>query len=160
MSEAVIRPAREDDLEAVAALAGKLVRMHHGFDPARFFLPDDVERGYAWWLGRELGRPEVVLLVAERAGKVVGYAYGRLEERDWNALLDACGALHDVWVEASERRRGLASSLCEATFAELVRRGAPRIVLATAAANPTAQAFFERLGFRRTMIEMAREAPA
>ena len=27
-------------------------------------------------------------------------------ERDWNQLLDACGALHDIWVEEGERRGG------------------------------------------------------
>ena len=38
------------------------------------------------------------------------------------------------------------------------RKGAPRVVLHTAALNEAAQRFFERLGFRRTMIEMTRES--
>jgi ribosomal protein S18 acetylase RimI-like enzyme len=154
----ILRPACHDDLGAVARLAGKLARMHHALDDRRFFLPDRVEEGYAWWLGREIERAEVVLLVALRGGAVVGYAYGRLEERDWNLLLDACGALHDVWVEEGERRRGVASRLVEATIAALVAKGAPRVVLGTAADNAGAQALFERLGFRRTMVEMTREA--
>ena len=33
----------------------------------------------------------------------------------------------------------------------------PRVVLWTAEKNPAAQALFEQLGFRRTMIEMTRE---
>jgi hypothetical protein len=94
----ILRPARRDELSAVAHLAGKLVRMHHAFDERRFSLPDRVEEGYAWWFGQEIDRDEVALLVALRGGAIVGYAYGRLEERDWNQLLDACGALHDVWV--------------------------------------------------------------
>ncbi len=154
----LLRPARRDELGAVARLAGKLVRMHHAMDERRFFLPDRVDEGYAWWFGREIDRDEVVLLVAERAGAIVGYAYGRLEERDWNQLLDACGAIHDVWVEESERRRGVAARLVEAAIAALVTKGAPRVVLHTAAENAGAQALFARLGFRRTMIEMTREA--
>jgi hypothetical protein len=39
-----------------------------------------------------------------------------------------------------------------------VAKGAPRIVLHTAASNADAQALFARLGFRRTMVEMTREA--
>lgn len=154
----ILRPARRDELTAVAKLAGKLVRMHHGLDARRFFLPDRVEEGYAWWFGQEIDRDEVVLRVAERANAIVGYAYGRLEERDWNQLLDACGAIHDVWVEEQERRRGVASALVEATIAALLAKGAPRVVLHTAAGNTGAQALFARLGFRPTMMEMTREA--
>ncbi len=154
----ILRPARRDEIGAVARLAGKLVRMHHAFDAARFFLPDHVEEGYARWFEREIEREDVVLLVALRDGAVVGYAYGRLEERDWNQLLDACGALHDLWVEEPERRRGVAARLVEAMIAALVAKGAPRIALHTAAENAGAQALFALLGFRRTMIDMTREA--
>jgi ribosomal protein S18 acetylase RimI-like enzyme len=155
-----IRPARRDELPAVAALAGKLVRLHHELDGQRFFLPEGVEEGYAWWFGKELPRAEVALLVAERAGTLVGYAYGRLEERDWNQLLDAHGAVHDVWVETSERRHGVASALVEALVSALVAKGAPRVVLHTAAKNAAAQALFARLGFRPTMVELTRERHA
>jgi ribosomal protein S18 acetylase RimI-like enzyme len=154
----ILRPANRDDIGEVARLAGKLVRMHHALDERRFFLPDRVEEGYAWWFGREIDRDDVVITVALRAGVIVGYAYGRLEERDWNQLLDACGALHDLWVEEGERRHGVAGRLVEATVAALVAKGAPRVVLHTAADNAGAQALFARLGFRRTMVEMTREA--
>jgi ribosomal protein S18 acetylase RimI-like enzyme len=157
--DVIIRPARRDELDAVAQLAGKLARMHHALDERRFFLPDRVEEGYAWWFGQEIDREGVVLLVAERAGVLVGYAYGRLEERDWNLLLDACGALHDLWVEEGERRRGVAQRLVEAAVAALAARGAPRVVLGAAALNTAAQALFARLGFRPTMVEMTRETP-
>lgn len=156
--DVTVRAAARADLRAVAALAAKLVRLHHRFDAERFFLPDGVEEGYAWWFGREIDRDEVALVVAERDGAIVGYAYGRLEERDWNQLLDACGALHDIWVEESERRHGVARRLAKAVIDALETKGAPRVVLHTAAANEGAQRFFESLGFRRTMIEMTREA--
>lgn len=158
IDDLILRPPRRDELATVARLAGKLVRMHHAFDAQRFFLPDRVEEGYAWWFEREMGRRDVVLLVAERANIIVGYAYGRLEERDWNQLLDACGALHDVWVEESERRRGVAAKLVNAVIKALEAKGAPRVVLHTAAPNAAAQALFARFGFRQTMIEMTREA--
>lgn len=152
-----IRPARRAELALVAALAAKLVRLHHAFDAARFFVPERVEEGYAWWFGEEIDRPEVVLLVAVREARIVGYAYGRLEERDWNQLLDACGALHDLWVEDEERRSGIAAALVEAVVAALRDKGAPRVVLHAAAGNEAAQALFARLGFRPTMVEMTRE---
>ena len=42
--------------------------------------------------------------------------------------------------------------------AELKALGAPRVLLHTAWQNADAHAFFEKLGFRRTMLEMTREA--
>ena len=44
------------------------------------------------------------------------------------------------------------------TAPELERRGAPRILLATAVENEPAQRLFASLGFRTTMVEMTREA--
>ena len=88
----------------------------------------------------------------------VGYAYGRLEERDWNNLLDACGGFHDLWVDEAARSAGAGRALTEALVRRLVELGAPRIVLKTAAKNEHAQRLFQRLGWRPTMIEMTREA--
>ena len=153
-----IRPAEAGDVAEVAALAAKLVALHHDFDAARFFLPERVAEGYAWWFGQELGRPEVLLLVAVVGGRIAGYAYGRLEARDWNQLLDASGALHDLWVEPEARGSGVAKALVDAIVTGLVAKGAPRVVLHAAEANRSAQALFASLGFRRTMVEMTREA--
>ncbi|MFO0762324.1 MAG: GNAT family N-acetyltransferase [Byssovorax sp.] len=158
MDDVIIRPARSDELPHVAALAGKLLRMHHDFDAQRFILPEDIEQGYASWFRREIRRPEVVILVAARGDEVVGYTYARLEDRDWNQLLDPHGALHDLWVEPEARRSGVARRLVRATLDALAEKGAPRVVLHTAARNPGATAFFESMGFRRTMIEMTRES--
>jgi ribosomal protein S18 acetylase RimI-like enzyme len=155
-SEIAIRRAAPADIEAIAALAGELVRLHHRTDPARFFLPDRVEQGYAWWLRRELSREAAVILVAEQAGEIVGYSYGALAERDFNALLDEHGAIHDVFVADSVRQRGVGQRLVEAMVAELTARGAPRIVLSTMVGNEAAQRVFARCGFRPTMLEMTR----
>jgi molybdenum cofactor synthesis domain-containing protein len=155
----VVRDARTDDLDAAARLAAKLVRYHQRLDPARYLDADDLEQGYRRWFAKELTQPErVVLLVAERAGAIVGYAYGRLEGADWNLLLAEHGALHDVWVEPEARRGGVATRLVRETCKRLTRLGAPRVLLHSAWQNSEAHALFERLGFRRTMVEMTREA--
>ena len=156
MKDVVIRPATLGDLPRVAELAGELVRMHHAVDPARFLLPERVEEGYAWWLERELRRAEAAVVVATAAEQIVGYAYGTREGRDWNALLDEHGAIHDVFVAAHARRGGVGQQLVHAIVEELMRRGAPRIVLSTMIANEPAQRLFAAYGFRPTMLEMTR----
>ncbi len=149
-----VREATREDVPAIARLAADLVRLHHQFDPRRFFLEEPVEDGYAWWIGRELDRDGAVVLVAEIDGAVVGYTYSSLEKRDWVRLLDAHGAVHDVFVDAAHRRHGVARALMQATVAALAARGAERIVLSTATPNESARALFAELGFRPTMIEM------
>jgi ribosomal protein S18 acetylase RimI-like enzyme len=131
--------------------------MHHAKDPARFMLVENVEEGYAWWLTRELERAEAVVLVACRDATIVGYAYGTIEERDWNMLLDAHGAVHDVFVADEGRRKGVGEALVKGLIRALEELGAPRVVLSTMVDNGEAQRLFKRCGFRPTMIEMTRD---
>jgi RimJ/RimL family protein N-acetyltransferase len=156
MKDIVVRAATPADLPRIAEMAGELVRMHHAVDPARFLLPERVEEGYAWWLERELAREGAVVLLATMSDEIVGYAYGTREGRDWNALLDEHGAIHDVFVAAKARRGGAGRQLVNGMIDELTRRGAPRIVLSTMIANEPAQKLFAVCGFRPTMLEMTR----
>ncbi len=149
-----MRDCEPRDLPQVGVLAGKLVRMHHELDPDRFLLRENVEEGYARWLGRELSSEGVVVLVLASGDRVDGYAYGRLEGRDWMRLLDPHAELHDVWVEEEARGTGMAEALVRECVARLSALGAPRVVLSTAWRNERARRFFEKLGFRPTMLEM------
>jgi ribosomal protein S18 acetylase RimI-like enzyme len=161
MDAPTVRAATRADLPAVASLAARLVRLHHGFDPDRFLCMEPLEPGYERFLGGELADDDAVILVAVTRGdegeRVVGYTYGRLEPRDWNELLDACGKIHDVYVDESARGHGVANALVEAVVARLESKGAPRVVLLSATPNVAAQRLFAKLGFRPTMVEMTRE---
>jgi ribosomal protein S18 acetylase RimI-like enzyme len=154
----LIRRAEERDLEAVGRLGAKLLRAHHEFDPLRFMAPrGNTEEGYAWFLGTQLRRDDVVVFVAEQAGQVVGYVYAGIEPQSWKELREEAGFVHDVYVDEAARRGGVATALVEAAAGWLAERGMPRIVLWTAAPNDAARRLFERLGFRHTMTEMTRE---
>jgi ribosomal protein S18 acetylase RimI-like enzyme len=152
-----VRTMTDADLPAVGRLAGKLVRMHHELDPKRFLHLESPEVGYARYLASELSRDEVVLLVAQMDDAIVGYAYARLEPRSYNELLDACGKLHDVYVDEGARGHGIGDALVREVLARLEKAGAPRVVLLTAVQNEAAQKLFAKLGFRTTMLEMTRE---
>jgi len=152
-----IRRATRRELPKIAKLAGELVRQHSAFDAKRFLFIDNPEKGYEWWFGKELLNKKALILCAKLDREIVGYAYARLEPRDWNALLDAHGALHDILVADSARRKGVGKQLLTRTLAELRARGAPRVVLHTAIRNRAAQKLFAAVGFRKTMLEMTCE---
>ncbi len=152
-----IKKATRRDLPKISVLAGQLVRQHYAFDPKRFMIIENPEQGYEWWFGKELLNKKAIILCARLDGELVGYSYARLEPRDWNSLLDACGALHDILVADSARRRGVGKQLLARTLAELKTRGAPRVLLHTAVKNRAAQKLFAAAGFRQTMLEMTCE---
>ena len=154
MTDIEIRKMTEGDLPAVGVLAAGLVRQHHQFDPARFMLVEPIEDGYRWWFAKELKREEVVLQVATIAGEVVGYVYGTVEERDWAKLLDAHGAVHDVFVAEKFRKNGIARRLMGSAVQTLRAQGVKNVVLYSAAQNEGAQALFKSMGFRTSMLEM------
>lgn len=158
-----IRAMTAPDLPAASRLAAKLVNMHHELDDRRFLHLPNAAAGYARYFAGELQSDRVVLVVAERTSPgegetVVGYAYGRLEPRSYNELLDEAGKLHDVYVDEVARGKGLGERLVREAVRRLTELGAPRVVLLTAIQNEAAQHLFEKLGFRTTMLEMTREA--
>ena len=153
-----IRPARREDTPAIGRLGALLVRLHHEFDPQRFMAATaGTEQGYGSVLRTQLDEPDVIVLVAEREGQVLGYTYAGLEGVDYMSLRGPAGVLYDIVVDPMHRGHGIGRMLLDATLAALARKGAPRVVLSTAERNETAQRLFVHAGFRRTMIEMTRE---
>src|SRR4029078_620369 len=91
-SDVTVRPARPEDERFLGRLGAMLVEEHHHFDPRRFIapLPDLAER-YGQFLVSRTEREDTLVLVAERAGELVGYAFGGIEGNDYMALRGAAG---------------------------------------------------------------------
>jgi ribosomal protein S18 acetylase RimI-like enzyme len=153
-----IRPATSTDIQTIGRLGALLVREHHDFDPQRFIAATPrTQDQYGWYLGTQLEKPNIVILVAERDGEVVGYTYSGVEGTDYMSLRGPAGVMYDIVVDPDHRQQGIGRMLVDATLAALKSKGAPRVVLSTAEQNGAAQRLFDRAGFRRTMIEMTRE---
>ena len=155
----LIRCAEPRDLTVLGQLGASLVRDHYAFDSRRFLKPPpQLEEGYASFLGTELEKEDAAIFVAQAGGAVVGYAYARIEPLSWQELRDIAGFIHDVVVAPEARGAGVGTRLVEAAAAWINERGVGRVMLGTAENNREAQRLFERLGFRRTMIEMTRDS--
>jgi ribosomal protein S18 acetylase RimI-like enzyme len=181
-----IRAAQPADLATASRLAAALIRLHHELDSRRFaILAEPLEPGYAHFLAGRLHADSAVVLVADATGTgqpeavgvaaggteltsvapavngasraVIAYGYAEMEPRSWPDLIDRHGRIHDVIVAPPWRRRGVGTALLQALVDELRRRGAPRVVLATAWRNDGARTAFSRAGFRPTMLEMTLE---
>jgi GNAT superfamily N-acetyltransferase len=152
-----VRAAARSDLPVLGRLGASLMRAHHAYDPERFMAPGaHPEHGYARFLGSQLDQPDVAIFVAE-CENVVGYVFAGIEPISWKELRDECGYVHDLVVDEAHWGKGVGRALMEAALAWMSDRGLPRVILWTAQPNDNAQRLFERLGFRRTMIEMTKE---
>lgn len=141
-------------------MGAMLVRLHHRFDPERFIgAGPETELAYGEFLASQIADPNVIVLVAEEEGQVVGYAYGAIEGNDWTALRGPAGVLYDLAVDEQRRREGIGRYLLQAALSALIELGAPQIVLASAEQNVAAQSLFAASGFRPTMLEMTWDPP-
>ena len=153
-----VRRAAPADVTTIGRLGALLVRTHHDFDPQRFMAATPrTEQAYGSFLGTQLEEPNIVVLVADQGGEVIGYTYAGVEGSDYMSLRGPAGVLYDIVVDPAHRRHGVGRMLLDATMEALKSHGAPRVVLSTAERNTAAQRLFDRAGFRRTMIEMTRE---
>ena len=155
---AIVRRATAADLPRIGRLGSLLVEEHHEFDrqrflPAKHRTPAD----YGSFMSTQLEKPDVIVLVADVNGDVIGYTYAAVEGYDYMSLRGPAGVMHDIVVDPEYRGRGVGRLLLDATLAELKARGAPRVVLSTAERNESAQRLYAKAGFRRTMVEMTRE---
>jgi len=148
-----LRPARDDDADAVVGFALALAdfnRAHHperytrdDFAPARTALEAAARRGF---LARD---GDALYLIAELGALPIGYAVTRVvppvAEAD-NGTGET-GLLDELFVAEEARGRGVGSRLLEECLGWLRRRGIRRVVLHAYAWNAPARALYERRGF-------------
>ena len=88
--------------------------------------------------------PKFAALIAEWAGKPVGFALYTFNYSVWTAARGIF--IEDIWVVPGERRNGIARALMQGLARECVAKGYKRIDLNVLDWNP-ARGFYERLGF-------------
>jgi GNAT superfamily N-acetyltransferase len=119
-------------------------------------LPDVVER-YASWLPERISDPRSLFVVAERDdASLAGYVVGTVEPEIPIFWVPECGWIHDVWVDPSERGRGVGRSLIDAAISRFKAMGVAQLRMHTGIFNDKARAMFATAGFRPSVIEMLR----
>ncbi len=150
-----IRPATADDVPNILPMVRSITQLHERHDPERFrVLPDVLDR-YASWLPARAADPRSVLLVAQRDdGTLAGFTVGTVEPEVPIFWVPECGWIHDIWVEAAERRHGVARQLVDAAVERFKAIGVGQVRLHTGAFNETARQMFATAGFRTSVVEM------
>lgn len=159
--EVVIRPAKPEDAEGLAAAARDLASQYATREPERFSVPEREEQLAV--LTRLLEAPldeNAVWLVAEVAGEAVGDAYAQLHEpvADASAQPQRDAGRRRVYLEylaVQERHRsvGIGSRLLDAVEQWARARGAELIATDTnLRSNFGAVEFYERHGYEQQAV--------
>lgn len=118
------------------------------FDAYRQFYgqPPDID-GARQFLAERLGRGESVILAVVEGGRALGFT--QLYPSFSSVSMKPIWILNDLYVAEDARRKGVGARLLRAAREHAVKSGAARLVLSTAVTNTTAQALYERDGWRR-----------
>jgi ribosomal protein S18 acetylase RimI-like enzyme len=118
------------------------------FDAYRQFYgrPPDLDGARRFLAGR-LGRGESVIFAVVENGRALGFT--QLYPSFSSVSMRPIWILNDVFVAEDARRRGVGARLLRAARDHARETGAARLALSTAVTNTTAQALYERDGWRR-----------
>jgi GNAT superfamily N-acetyltransferase len=151
-----VRRATRVDATAIARFAVSLFDLHTEWDPRRF-TGIATREGATSFYGDRTEAENAAVLVAEEGERIIGFAYLEYEPVLYAELATRVAWLHDIYVEAHYRGKGVGNALITAVKDEAIRLGANKILLSTALGNKEGQRLFERNGFRTTMLEMMLE---
>ena len=148
-----VRRAVWEDARTIAEYALKLIAQHQDYNPRRFsrFV---TEKQAEHFYGRQTKTGDAAVLVAELEGEIVGFAYIEFEAKDYANLLENAAWLHDIYIDETRRGNSAGKLLIEKSIKVAKELGAGKLMLSVAAKNEYARKFFERNGFRETMVEM------
>lgn len=148
-----VRRANLEDARTIAELSLKLVVQHRDYDQRRFTQLASLEQ-VEWFYGKQTSASDATVLVAELEEKIVGFAYIEFEAKDYANLLENAAWLHDIYIDETTRGNSAGKLLIEKSMQAAAELGADKLMLSVAAKNEYAREFFERNGFRETMVEM------
>jgi GNAT superfamily N-acetyltransferase len=138
MSEIKVRPATVDDVELLHKFSVDL-STYEDEPHAVTATPQTLARD---GFGKE---PKFAALIAEMAGKPVGFALYTFNYSVWTGARGIF--IEDIWVVLEQRRGGVARALMVALAKECIDKGYKRIDLNVLDWNP-ARGFYEKIGLR------------
>ncbi len=153
----VVRRMAPGDMDAVVRLWNGEVEYHESIDP-RLQVREDAEEGFRRFLSRiAASRADVIVLVADSGGEIVGFLIGMVRERTPVFVRSRHGYITDIYVDPGFRRRGVGRKLVEAAEEWFISQGLDHVRLQVSAANESGLAFWRSVGFGDYFLELWKE---
>jgi GNAT superfamily N-acetyltransferase len=152
-----IRPHREDDLPTLRALVAELHDAVRAYDPASPPSTQIIDAHFDHLLVA-CARLSGSFFIAERGACTEGYAcvLGAVPCAEPNLKPMCYSLLSDLYVRPGKRREGVGRRLVEHVEHYARSLGSSRLVLKVFGENQGALRFYERLGYRRQVLELTK----
>jgi len=144
-----IRTAKREDIEQISDLVLRLKKLNEEFDPlytVRQEAPEVVRK----YVSESLDRDDVIMLVADSIGRVVGVIRAEIRSRIFYDPLMS-GVITDLYVLPSYRRKGVGEALVSSLIKILRSRGIGLVSAEFPPMNKIAVEFYANMGFKPLM---------
>lgn len=149
-----VRPARSEDLVALARLLDEIAAFHHCEDPAQFREPAAAEHGR--YLEERFQDPDAAVFVAEDERVLAGIAVTVIREAPPFLNPNRFVLLENLAVATEFRRTGVGRKLVDAAVLWARARDMQELDLNVYEFNHSAIRFYEAIGFRTVSRRMKR----
>ena len=153
----VVRRMAPGDIKAVVRLWNGEVEYHESIDP-RLKVREGAEEGFRRFLSRiAAAQADVIVLVADAEGEIVGFLIGMVRERTSVFIRSRHGYITDIYVDPEFRRQGVGRKLVKAAEEWFTSQGLDHVRLQVSAANEAGLAFWRSVGFGDYFLELWKE---
>lgn len=149
----LIRDAQQGDVPAILALWEALIEAHRALEPALYALAPNARETYAAFLRRLRTDRDGIVLLATADAAPVGYLAGGAGRRAPVYAVRDVGMIFDLSVAPGRRREGVGEALVRAALTRFRARGLAYAQVNFAPENPSASAFWPKLGFETFLRE-------
>jgi GNAT superfamily N-acetyltransferase len=156
MNDPCIHEANRRDLPALVSLWQEMMDYHRSYD-ARFRFSPNAPREVERHLLETLRSRAARILVAEAAGRLIGYIVGEAHARRPIYPDGTYGFISDICVTAEWRRRGVGGALVRGLDAWFTAQKVTSVELFAAALNPGSIAFWRAMGYDDYLRLMRRD---
>ena len=147
-----------EEIDAVEALWNALQEHHSRITPSLAGQAPKRDLGDAWRLRRGkyerwLGEEDTFFVIAESAGKPIGYAFVTVGPgyASWTTG-KRLAELETLSVLPEHRNAGVGKALLDAVWARLSKLGVDDLAITTAVTNVDSHRFYERHGFAESFV--------
>jgi len=149
-----VRPARPEDLVALAHLLDEVIAFHHQEDPTQFRGPEAAE--HARYLEERFQDPDAAVFVAEDQDVLAGIAITVIREAPPFLNPNRFVLLENLAVASKFRRTGVGRKLVDAAVLWARARDMQELDLNVYEFNHSAIRFYEAIGFQTVSRRMKR----
>jgi ribosomal protein S18 acetylase RimI-like enzyme len=141
-----LRPATEDDLEAIVYLWQEMMDFHIEQD-AIYTLKEGAPEIYETYAAECINDDAKLTLVAEEEGEVVGYLFGEITSPPPVYPGGRWGSINEISVSEMHRKMGIGTDLLQEAERWFFKNNIRRVECRIGISNPVSQSFWKKHGY-------------